>query len=515
MKRIIFLFAAICFSQFTFAQYSPQWVTASQDYLRFGTMLAIDGNDNLIVSGHRPSYAGSAHIYTRKMDNFGNLLWEQVDSSGVAGKYYKSRWVNTDSQNDIFVTGYRYSGTSSEYTDTIVILKYNQSGVLLWKREIGHIWPSSLNLRSEVDADGNLYIGTVGVSPGFNLIKLNTNGNVLYNVSDASSLNQDFASMRLKGNRVVMTSYAFNGSQVSVCVFDTSGVFLWSDTFSSKGGMDVEMDDSLNIYILTQEQNVVNSTSGFDIELFKFDSMGNLLSQYNYDFGNGYDVGVRMTLVNEKISIIGKNILPGQAYMDWITFQTDLQGNKLWDARYGFSSSNDEKPYWITATTSGDVYVSGQGGPDTVSVVGTSFLRYVTVKYRNGATLWTDANPYQGYVGVANVLDSQCGLYVLGETYMTAIHYSDSCFTVGLDENDTQNREITIFPNPAASELVIQESIWVNSEYTICDVTGQNVARGNVSGQSRIDISSLPSGCYILRLNRMDTVIHKSFIVGK
>jgi len=377
----------------------------------------------------------------------------------LAGKYQMARWVNTDNSNNIYVTGFKYSGTSTIYTDTIIVLKYNASGTLQRKRNISHSWLGGLPMRSELDNSGNLYIGTVGLSLGFTLIKLDSSGNTIFNVANASANNTSFASMRLKNNLVLMTSFAGNGGFVSACVFDTSGTFLWSTLFPSWGGMDVEIDDSLNCYILTRNLNQVSPSSNYDVEIFKFDSSGTLLNQYNYDFGNSNDFANRMTLVNGKITIIGPSIQAGNAYMDWIIFQIDLNGNKLWDARYDYTTSNDEKPSWVSARSNGDVYVSGQGGPDTISVTGSHYLRYVTAKYRNGVLQWVDANPYRGYIGVANVLDKNCGLYVLGETAMTAIHYMDSCAIVSSIQESNITAEIDLiiaYPNPFSSTLTLE-----------------------------------------------------------
>ena len=164
------------------------------------------------------------------------------------------------------------------------------------------------------------------------------------------------------------------------------------------------------------------------------------------------------------------------------------------------------------ATPAGDVYVSGQGGPDTVGATGTSFLRYVTVKYRNGVTQWTDAHPYQGYVGVASATDSQCGLYVLGATSMTAIHYTDSCFTVGLDEPRVQRETLKVFPNPVANELAIPPS-WANAAYAILDVGGRIVARGALPAKPVLDITHLPPAWYVLVLAQHERISRAPFVV--
>ncbi len=515
MKKLILLITTAFICKQSCAQYSPDWVVASNDNQRYGTMTACDTSNNLIIVGYKPSFVGSGNIYTRKFNESGNLLWEQIDSSGVQGEYEMARWVNTDSDNNVYVSGFKYSGTSNIYTDNILAIKYNAAGQLLWKQTIPNYWLGGLPLRSALDDYGNLYIGTVGINPGFTLIKLDTGGNVLFNVSNASSNNISFASMRLKNNLIVMTSYAGNGGTVSVCAFDTSGAFLWSNMFTSRGGMDVEIDDSLNCYILTRELNQISATSNYDVEIFKFNSSGTLLNQFNYDFGNANDFANLMTLVNEKISIMGPSIQQGNAYMDWIIFQIDLNGNKLWDARYDFTTTNDEKPSWISAKSNGDVYVSGQGGPDTVSATGSHYLRYVTAKYSGGVLQWVDANPYQGYIGVANVLDKNCGLYVLGETAMTAIHYTDSCgiFTAISEININEElNHLQVYPNPFSSSTTIDFNLSEskNISILITDVTGRTVktipTKNLQSGKSKIELnlSELNSGIYFCQIKSIE-----------
>ncbi len=515
MKRIFILIIAIISSQILFAQYNPNWVVPAADYFKNGSMAAIDSSNNLIITGYRPAYAGASHIYTRKFDISGNLMWEQIDSSGSQWKFQKPRWVNTDSLNNIYITGYSYSGTSNEYTDSIVVIKYDPNGGLLWRKKIEHIWPGALSMRSALDANGNLFIGTVGINPGFVLIKLDSNGNVLFNVANASSLNQNFNSMRLKNNLVVFTSYAANGSQASVVAFDTAGVFLWSHIFPSRGGMDVEIDDSSNSYILTQQMNVVGPGTNSDIQIYKIDAAGTLLNQYDYDFGGSTDVATRMTLVNNKISVIGWSIQPGFAYMDWIIFQTDLNGNKLWDARYNFTTSNDEKPSWISATENGDVYVSGQGGPDTVGFNGSVYLRYVTAKYSAGTLQWVDADPYQGYIGITNAIDKNCGLYVLGEYAMTAIHYADSCGTISTNSNfiTVEKTAFTALPIPTANSVKLKFYLneTGNTTVSVMDVAGHEVkyikSEKMATGDHEINLemSEFPSGIYFCRLTTPST----------
>ena len=85
-----------------------------------------------------------------------------------------------------------------EYPNAVVVLKYNPSGTLLWKQNIdlsyvvGSLTGLTFNLKSEVDNNGNLYIGTASTSPsGFVLLKLNPAGTVLLNtVKNLSTIHE-------------------------------------------------------------------------------------------------------------------------------------------------------------------------------------------------------------------------------------------------------------------------------------------------------------------------------------
>ena len=317
------------------AQYTTDWIRPADNYLKSGTMIALDNSDNVIVTG----YIQSQNIYTRKYDKFGNFLWEKTSSSGIQSNYEKPMWVNTDIDKNVFVVGYRYTFNSSkgrEYPSGLVVLKYNASGTLLWKKNIPmSIFVNnvvSFSLRSEVDNSGNLYIGTVATSPsGFVLIKLNPTGTILFTKNNNLNAVSSFRSMRLKGNRVVLSGNGTSGSLSSapVILWDTKGNLLWTATQLGQSGIDVEMDDSGNVYVLTSYPNQFSAASAQDILIYKLNSTGAQVWKKSYDFG-GNDFPTRFTLVSDKLSVIGAGSI-NSSYFDWITFQINTSGTRLWE----------------------------------------------------------------------------------------------------------------------------------------------------------------------------------------
>ncbi|MGB3073984.1 MAG: GEVED domain-containing protein [Chitinophagales bacterium] len=429
MKKIIPLIAFLLMaSSYSFATYSTDWIKPADSYLKTGSMIAHDKSDNVVVAG----YIQAQNTYTRKYDKFGNFLWERISTSGISGNYEKPVWINCDKNKDIYVVGYRYTwGSSWEYPNAVVVLKYTSTGTLLWKKNIdlSYIVGSStgmkFNLRSELDKNGNLYIGTAGTSPaGFVLMKLNPAGTVLVNTSVNLGTIHGFASMRLKNNLVIVTGTSEYVANLSIVAWDTAGTFLWSKYLTGYSGQDVEIDGNGNSYILTNYPNQVSANSGMDMIIYKFNAAGVQTWKKSYDFG-GEETARSFTLVSTKLSVIGYGNL-NASYFDWVTFQVNNSGNMLWNARYNQTTGNDEAPGALSATANGEVFVTGKGGPMFTQSNGSSYLRMITLKYSNsGAIQWIDSlNIYSGW-GIASTLANDSSLFVLSGTNMTAFHFLD------------------------------------------------------------------------------------------
>ncbi len=426
MKKLLIITAIFLFaSVFALAQYSTDWIRPAETTQKTGVMIARDNQDNAIATG----YWTSNNMYTRKYNKFGVLQWESISASGIAGNYEKPLWVTTDNSNNVFVAGYRYAGTSTPTAVAIIVLKYSPDGVELWKQVISPVnYLAGMNLRCEVDNNGNLYVGATGVGalPGFALIKFDTNGNMLFTQNSDANAPGLFRSMRLKGNKIVLSASSAVGGNPSVAqiaVWDTTGNLLWTAGLLGRGGHDVEIDDAANVYLLTGYDNQVTASSAMDIVIYKFDPSGTQLWKKDFDFG-GSDFPTRLIFAGDKLSIIGYGTI-GASYFDWLTFQINTAGTMLWNTRYNETSGNDEVPYFISAKANGDVFVTGKGGP-MFTQLGSQYLRMITLKYDNtGLRKWVDStNIYSGW-GYASTLASDNSLYVLSSTAMTAFHFLD------------------------------------------------------------------------------------------
>jgi len=421
MKQVTILTACILlFSANLHAQYSTDWIRPAESYQKNGVMIARDNQDNVITTG----YWTSNNTYTRKYNKFGVLQWETTSASGIASNYERPLWVTTDNSNNVFVAGYRYSGASTP--NAVVVLKYNTDGALQWKKIITPVnFLAGMSLRCETDNNGNLYVGACGVGalPGFALIKLDAGGNIVFLQNSDVNAPKYFTSMRIKGNKVALSAASGDPNVATVTIWDTAGAFIWSAGVQGRGAQDVEMDDAGNVYMLTGFFNQVNAASQMDIELFKFNASGAQLWKKDFDFG-GSELPTRFTLVGGKLTTISQGTI-GASYFDWVTLQTDTDGNMLWNTRYNETSGNDEVPYFIAAKANGEVFVTGKGGP-MFTQFSSQYLRMITVKYDNaGIRKWIDStNIYSGW-GYGCTLASDNSLYVISSTAMTAFHFLD------------------------------------------------------------------------------------------
>ncbi|MDX2245931.1 MAG: T9SS type A sorting domain-containing protein [Bacteroidia bacterium] len=462
-----------------FAQYTFDWMQPSGNYSKTSVMSVVDNSNNLIVTGYWQNY----QTFTRKYDLSGSLLWEVADSSGLSGKYEKPNWINCDSNNNIFVVGNRYSFSAStqwDYPDAIIAIKYSPSGALQWRKEIPiTITLTSLhrfNTSSQVDSKGNLYIGTSIDNPsGAVLYKLDANGNLIFTGSSNVNSPQNFSSMRLKGDKIVMATGSTISNIAPVFVWDTTGSLLWTAAVTGRGSADAEIDESHHVYVLSHLLNEVSPASGADMNISKFDSAGNPLWIRDYDFG-GYEIPTRMVYLNNRLSIIGYGpSSPSTAYFDWKTLQTDTSGTLLWHAIYDATTFNDEQPYNLVAKPNGEVIVTGKGGPSP-DPFNPSFIQMPIVQYSNtGSQLWLDTPNIYGGWGLACTLASDSSLYIISSSDMTVYHYKN--VSLEIENGFLLSHSVTVYPNPFSSfttlELNLKETKDVS--VTIIDASGKSV----------------------------------------
>ncbi len=358
----------------------------------------------------------------------------------------------------------------------------------------------AFNVRSEVDINGNLYIGSFAATPsGAIFAKIDTNGNLLFTNTSTVNSPLGFRSMRLKGNYVVMATGSSVTEVAPVYVWDTTGTLLWTAAATGNGSFDVEIDDSDNIYAISYLTNAVSPTSGDDITMTKFNSSGTQLWKKDYHLG-GSEFPTRFTYSNGRLSGIGWGPSTPAAYFDWKIFQVDTEGTLLWNATYDGTPSNDEHPYFITAKPNGEVIVTGKGGPSP-DPNNSSYLQMVIVQYSNTGTQdWIDMPNMYGGWGMACMLASDNSLYAISSSNMTAYHYNQAQITNVKDLH--KSVDVQIFPNPFMDKItVMTPKTDDRATALIYDNSGKLLFSFKLTGEHTvIDLTELKSGFYFCRI---------------
>jgi hypothetical protein len=140
-----------------------------------GQDIALDSAGNVYIVGSTPTGTTSGQGFLVKYNSSGVLQWQVGLSIGTGQSNYQG--IAIDSSDNIFVTG---TATASG-TSYGVVAKYNASGVLQWKKQIGSAggYPNLTDIT--LDSSGNIYVtGNVGPNTSSYIIKYDTNGSVLW-----------------------------------------------------------------------------------------------------------------------------------------------------------------------------------------------------------------------------------------------------------------------------------------------------------------------------------------------
>lgn len=139
--------------------------------------IALDSSGNLYIVGSTPNTTSSLQSVLIKCDSSGAVQW-QVGLSKATGQGGYSG-ITIDSSDNIFVCGDALTGIGG--TQYGVVAKYNTSGALQWKKQIGDATYHPYLQDITVDSSGNIYTtGFGGPNASSYVIKLDTNGSLVW-----------------------------------------------------------------------------------------------------------------------------------------------------------------------------------------------------------------------------------------------------------------------------------------------------------------------------------------------
>lgn len=304
------------------------------------------------------------------------LTWKQLlGSSGSEG----SSGVATGRGN-VYISGSTtgsLAGPNNAGADAWVA-RYEGSGVLVWKRQLGLFGPDviSNNVASDSSFSGNVYI--TGSTTG-----------------SLAASNQ-------------------GGNDAWVAKYDFSGALLWKrqlGTSKNESSLDVASDSVGNVYIsgFTSDSSLAARQQGTDAWVAKYNSVGTLL--WKQQLSNKVSQGVA-TDSKGNVYITGyTTIRQGDA---WVAKYNSI-GTLVWQRQLGTGSSDTS--YAVATDSKDNVYISGSTDSFLAGVNQGSSDAWVAKYNSAGTREWKHqlgtSSPDNSY---AVATDSLGNVYISGDT---------------------------------------------------------------------------------------------------
>jgi uncharacterized delta-60 repeat protein len=349
--------------------------------------LAIDSNNNVIVTGQAQNATGDFDFHTIKYDSNGNVLWEKTFDGGVNGNDFAvavavgvKSGVDLD---DVYVGGYTQNASGN---DDFIILRYPAGGG-------DPVWQKTYN-------------GAANGEDRILAITASVNGIAVTGESQNASL--DFDCVTIK--------YDFDGNEVwsSEKRYDGSGS-------GDDRGIAVRMDAAGNV-IMT------GTTFGteMDIYIVKYDGSagpGTELWQKTYDGGNVDETSDLFIDSSDNLYVTGYHTF-GDGSSGIYTVKYDSGGTLQWEDVFHSSSDNNDRAAGIvvddtdTPDNSGAVFITGHSNNNT-----TGKDDFLTIKYtiNTGKLLWQE-----NFNGSSNMNDRSVGIVLTSSMDVIVAGWSEA-----------------------------------------------------------------------------------------
>lgn len=366
MKKLI-LFSALLITGFLqlSAQVITEWVNQPR-----GVSIATDALNNVYTVDWE--YNPGGDITLTKRNTSGQVLWQTFYDNTDATRHEVASWVETDNLGNILVAGTIRSGFSNPVNAASILMKYDPSGTLLWRKVYENSFDGSYTKKCLIDAANNIYVlGMGGGLAGFvtKVKKFAPGGSTIWTYYDNAGIGAPVNFKFTPDNKIVIAARGIIGSVNGYAKIDLDGNSIWNypGVFSIYTG-DAAGDSFGNTYI-TQEEYVFNGRG----EIKKLSPAGTLLwEKFHTMAGYRIEVGA-----DDKPIISGfpNDGAAGAAFMKY-----DNNGNVVWENMDADGPSNALLLHaQMKLDAAGNAYLAA----------GTLFEMAVCKVNSNGSPAWT------------------------------------------------------------------------------------------------------------------------------
>ena len=334
---------------------------------------SIDDGRAYCVSGFNEKYP--TVIY--HIDTFSNNKDTQEGACPLGS--FVALWggASTESGSSVIQTsdgGYVVVGNTTNFgagSNDVLLAKYDSSGTLSWNKTWGGAG-TDYGFSVIQTSDGGYFVRgrTASYGAGNNdilLLKYDSAGNLSWNKTwgGVSADNGAASIQTTDGGFVVLsttTDFGAGGNDLVLVKFDSSGNFLWNQTWGGTG-FDYAMDQKTTIKTNDGGFAIVIYTNGFgagsyDGVFIKYDSAGNI--SWNKTWGGASaDVITKIIQTTDGgYVLMGDTVSYGAGTDDMVLIKFDSAGKLLWNTTWGCPSAISA-PSIIIQTTDGGYAIAG------------------------------------------------------------------------------------------------------------------------------------------------------------
>jgi len=363
--------------------------------------VAVDGNNNVIVKGWAdsdPNYPRVNYDYlTIKYSSEGVPLWTNR-YNGPGNDWDQPSGIAVDGNNDVIVTGYTM-GSGSSYDATTI--KYLSAGVPLWtNRYNGPANGNDYAHALAVDRSNNVIVA------GYSAVNLNTADYLMIKYSSAgvplwtkryrgpgNGVDAANAVTVDSSNNILVTGNSYrSGSDFDYATvkYSSAGVPLWTNRYNGPGNA---TDQAFAVAVDADGRVFVTGYSTgsgiiFDYATVAISSGGTSLWTKRYNAGGDDAKAASLRLDREGNVVVTGSARTSAKASDIATISYASYGTPLWTNRYNGPASGEDKPYGKGALSVGlDEAVYVVGGSDGDYDPSITMEDFVLVKYSASATL--------------------------------------------------------------------------------------------------------------------------------
>jgi len=348
-------------------------------------LIALDGANNIYVSGESINSAGGMELATVKYSTDGDPVWTNRFTGSGGGFIFPVDLV-VDAAGNAYLSPFDFDNPA------YITVKYDTAGNQAWINYF-HASASSMDNPSgiAVDGTGNVFVTGGSSDPGGNFVTLKyaadgtslwTNHYSLVNLESADGITVD-----RQGNLIVIgSSQGGTPDQKYITLkYSNDGVALWTNVMAGPGYVGggvptIVLDASDNVFFTGGSVN--GNGSAADFTTVKFSSGGAVLWTNRFIYPSAVGPFLDGTAVDSAGNFyLACDATPlGGANYDYATFKCSANGTAVWTNRYNGPANASDNPRDIATDLNGAVYVTGASSG---SGSGFGALDFATVKYAN------------------------------------------------------------------------------------------------------------------------------------